>query len=369
MALKQVTHKVMGMLASKLDFLATHDADRPQLVAGPEYARAVSEAFYAYLLERKSEWDFLEFIQQDSASPLFPPPATVNPKEYWIGEWPGMDNGTIAVQWKSLETYFKSFSKKFRSNVSRQMRGLLAAGEVEYLFSSSPDTTPALFELYRSIELRSWKLHAGEALGRHPQWTEYFKGLLDADQPMRISIHVLLLDGVPVAGLINGAFEQELYALHIVSDQLMNRVAPGSAVLLMGMRQAIDGGYTCFNLLSGFGYYKTRWQARMTETRNVQIYRIGTPFFWHRVLGDWKRAMFPGIEQHGAAFFNPMRRKIIEHDVDQEAANEAPLKPQLSAEECKRIAALVVEVRHGRGEFLSASQLAALMPFETQRRA
>jgi hypothetical protein len=259
MALKQTAHKVLGLLAPKLDFLVTHDADRPQLVARPEHALAVSEAFYAYLLEHKREWSFLELRQQDAASPLFPPPAGVRLKGYWVRQWPSLDNGTIHVRWDTLDAYFKSFSKKFRSNVSRQMRSLLAAGEVEYLASSDPATTPALLELYHSIEPSSWKSRAGVTIGRYPQWVEYFKGLLDARQPMRVSIQVLLLDGLPIAGLISGAFMKGLYALHIVYDDRLSRLAPGSAMLLMGMRQAIDGRYAFFNLLSGFGYYKVRW--------------------------------------------------------------------------------------------------------------
>ena len=367
LALKHATHTVLGMRASKVDFLVTHDADRPQLVARAEHAPAVSEAFHRYLWERRNEWSFVEFRQQDATSPLLPPPATVNLKGCWVSQWPSMDNGTIPVRWDSLSAYFKSFSKKFRSNVSRQMRTLLAAGKVEYLVSSDPGTTPALFELYCSIEPRSWKSRAGSAIGRHPHWTEYFKGLLEAHQPMRISIHVLLLDGVPVAGLITGAFEQGLYALHIVSDNSLMRLAPGSAVLLMGMREAIGGGhtFTFFNLLSGFGYYKARWHAQMTETSNAQIYRIGTPFFWHRRLGDLKRWLFRATEKHAAVLFNPTRREIIENH--EESANDALHPPQLPSHEYARIAALINQARQGCGEFLDAGQFAALMPFETQR--
>jgi len=366
MALKQLTHKVLGLRASKIDFLVTHDADRPQLVARPEHALAVSEAFYAYLLERKREWSFLEFRQQDAASPLFPPPAAARLKGYLVREWPSLDNGTIPLRWDTLDAYFKSFSPKFRSNVSRQMRSLLAAGEVEYLASSDPAITPALFELYHSIEPRSWKSRAGAAIGRYPQWVEYFKGLLDARQPMRVSIQLLLLDGVPVAGFISGAFMKRLYALHMVYDDRLSRLAPGSALLLMAMRQAIDGRYALFNLLSGFGYYKVRWQAQMTETRIAQIYRAGSLLFWRRVLGDWMRRVFSARPNKAPVLYNSLRRDVGERESEQAERGKIPRLP-ISHEERERIAALIAEVRKGQGEFLSAAELAALMPFETQR--
>ena len=366
MALKQTTHKVLGLPVSRLDFLVTHDTDRPQLVARPEHALAVSEAFYAYLLERKREWSFLEFRQQDAASPLFPPPAAVKLKGYRVRQWPSLDNGTIHMRWGTLDAYFKSFSPKFRSNVSRQMRSLLAAGKVEYLASSDPAITPALFELYHSIEPRSWKSRAGVAIGRNTQWVEYFKGLLDARQPMRVSIQLLLLDGVPVAGFISGAFMKRLYALHMVYDDRLSRLAPGSALLLMGMRQAIDGRYALFNLLSGFGYYKVRWQAQMTETRIAQIYRLGRPLFWRRLFGDWKRSVFSARSNEAPVLFNPLRRDVGERESGQAERGKIPGLP-ISREERERIAALIAEARKGQGEFLSAAELAAAMPFETQR--
>ena len=142
--------------------------------------------------------------------------------------------------------------------------------------------------------------------------------------------------------------------------------AMGSAMLLMGMRQAIEGRYAFFNLLSGFGYYKVRWQAQMTETRIAQIYRMGSPLFWHRVLGDWKRRVFPAGPKEAPALFNPLRRDVSEHEGEQTGPGTIPKLPP-SREERERIAALIAGVRKGRGEFLSAAELAAVMPFETQR--
>ena len=361
--LKQVAHKVMGLRVPQLDWLTAHTADRPHMVVRPEYANKVSEAFYAYLLKRKQEWSFLEFQQQDGTSPLFPLPAAVDFKDYRVRHWPNMENGTIPVCWSTLDEYFKAFSKKFRSNVSRQMRTLFSAGEVEFLVSSDPATTPHLFELYRTIEPRSWKSGADAAIGRHPKWVEYYKGLLGARQPMQVSIHVLLLDGVPIAGLINGSFEKGLYALHIVYDHRLSRLAPGAAVLLMGMRHAINGRYAFFDLLWGFGYYKTRWLAEMTETRSVQIYRVGRIFFWQRMLGDLKRRMLTRGAKGEPVLFNPASRDVSER---QTIAGSASI-PEMTAEEKRRVAVLVARVRQGQGEFLSSAALASVMPFETER--
>lgn len=361
-ALKQSRQRVLGLRAVKLDWLTAHRVDRPHLVVRAGQAGPVAAALYAYLLRRSNEWSLLEFQQQEPASPLLSPPAAAHSGGCRLRQWPNQANGTIAVRWTSTAGYFAALSKKSRSNVSRQMRSLLAAGEVQVLTSSDPPSLAALFALYRGIEPHSWKAHADAAIGRDRQSLDYFHGLMDPAQPMQLVIQVLLLDGTPIAGLISGAFDRGLYALHIVHDERRAGLAPGSAILLMGVRLAIEGGYRFFNLLRGSGYYKERWLAEMSETRSVQIYRIARPFFWHRVVGDARRRWSGPAADHAPLLFNPARRGLDR--VGREIA--APVD---DAGARARHAALVAEVRRGRGEFLSAAQLAAVLPFATQRPA
>ncbi|HUG73480.1 MAG TPA: hypothetical protein VMK82_08670, partial [Steroidobacteraceae bacterium] len=130
LALKRSTHRVLGLRAARLDML-TEVADRPHLVARNGQEAAVSAALYAYLLSRKKEWSLLEFQQQDERSPLQPPPALAASVAYRVTRWPTLANATIPLDWDSLAGYFGALSSKARSNVSRQMRTLLATGEAQ----------------------------------------------------------------------------------------------------------------------------------------------------------------------------------------------------------------------------------------------
>jgi hypothetical protein len=363
LALRRVTRRVMGIRTSMLGFLVNHDTDRPHLVAQVESLAAVSAAFYDYLLGRRSEWSFLEFQQQDDSSSLFPPPAATDLHGYVVRQWPSLANGTIHVRWSTLAAYCKSLSKKFRANVNRQMRNLLAAGDVQLLSSADVDSTPALLELYMLVEQHSWKARANATIGRHPQRVDYIGSLLDAKQPMRVTIHILLLDGVPIAGFITGAFLTGLYALHIVYDDRHSRLAPGSAMLLMGVRQAIVGHYAFFNLLSGFTYFKTRWLADITATRIAQIYRTGGVMFWHRWLGDWKRRIMSDGSQERFALFNAVRRTIMRSKTEPDETVQVTI-PESDRGERARIALLIAAARRGRCELLSTSDLAAAMQYE-----
>jgi hypothetical protein len=363
LALRRVTRRVLGVQTSMLGFLVNHDTDRPHLVAEVQSLAAVSEAFYDYLLGRRSEWSFLEFQQQDDSSSLFPPPAATDLHGYAVRQWPSLANGTIHVRWGTLAAYSKSLSKKFRANVNRQMRNLLAAGDVQFLSSDDVDSTPALLELYMLVEQHSWKARVNATIGRSPQRVDYIRSLLGASQPMRVTIHILLLDGIPIAGFITGAFLTGLYALHIVYDDRHSRLAPGSAMLLMGVRQAIVGQYAFFNLLSGFAYFKTRWLADITETRIAQIYRTGGVMFWHRWLGDWKRRILSDGSRERFALFNAVRRTLMGSKAEPPEKGHVTI-PEPGLGERARIALLIAAARRGRCELLSGSGLAAAMPYE-----
>ena len=359
LALKLCRFRVLGLPAARLDLLTAHKADRPHLVAAGDNVAAVAAAMYAYVLGRRKEWSLLEFQQQDAASALRPVPPQATSGACSFQQWPTMATGAVAVRWQSLAAYFSALSKKFRSDLKRQMRGLLAAGDVELLTSSDAQTLPPFFELYRSVEAHSWKAETDAAFAGRNQWTPYYTGLMDGGQPMRVAIQVLLLDGVPIAGLITGAFGKGLYALHTVYDERFSRLAPGSALLLMGIRLAIEGGYGFFDLLQGFGYYKTRWLAEMTETYSFQIYRVGSPFYWRRVLGDAKRRWFGAAVTDETPLANPSRRAVATDEPDTLAAGT----PAASSAEHAHYAALIARVKRGRGEFLSSLQLAAALPF------
>jgi hypothetical protein len=70
------------------------------------------------------------------------------------------------------------------------------------------------------------------------------------------------------------------------------------------------------------------------------------------------------MEMH--VLYNSTRRDVSERDDEQAELGEIH-SLRISREDRERIAALIAEVRKGDGEFLSAAELAAAMPFETQR--
>jgi hypothetical protein len=361
--LKQSVEKVLGFKAPKLSFLVTHDTDRPHLVARPEDELNVATACVDFLDQQADAWSYLELRQQESHSPLHAATAQLRRGKYYVREWPSMENSTVWIKWNSLLEYFRCFSTKFRSATGRQMRALLAAGRVEILSSQDPHALPVLFELYRTIEPRSWKSRADAAISRSPERIRYFEGLMREGQPMRLWIDLVLLDGVPIAGLVSATFAQSLYALHMAFDESTARLGPGSALMLLGMRRAIEGGYRCFNWLSGFSYYKTRWLADVVPTRSSQVYRVGKPHFWKAMGGNVKRRLLSEDEQSAAVDFNPTRRTVIA--AEGHALEPAARSIVVGQAQTARIDMLLEHLKSANVDRLNNADLGRLMPFDT----
>lgn len=362
--LKLVVRHILWMRTPTLGFLVSDGNDRPHVVATPENLPQVTQAFWDYLFRRGWDWTLFELQQQDEASSLWPPPGTLDLSRYWMRTWPNLENSTIQVRWETLSEYFAALSKKFRSNLRRNMRGLFTAGHVSLLASSDPATTPALVELFRSIEANSWKLQARVNTGSHPGKVRRYKGLLDPAQPMQISLQILMLDELPIAGLITGAFMKGLYALDIVYDRRLSHLAPGTMMLMMGMHQAIKGRYESFNLLSGSAYYKVRWLAFVTRTQMAQVYRVGRLPFWSRLVGDAIRWTRSAALDGKSVRFNPSRQEVDEREGAKPTGVAAV---GISVAERARIDALIAAARKGKIETLSSTSLASLMPFLTLR--
>jgi hypothetical protein len=357
--LTRVEKRILGVRAATLRFFATRGTDRPHVVVRADSVQEVSEAIYRYLMRHRRDWDVLELYQQDDTSSLFPPPAQIKLFGYLVREWPSMENCTIANRWERLQDYFQALPKKFRSNLRRQLRKLTGLGRLELLSASDPSVTPALLELYLAIETHSWKVRSAIDLGQNRQQTRQIRGLLEVDQPMRISIQVLLLDGHPIAGLICGIFMGTMYALHIVYDERLHRFAPGSAILLFGMRQLIRDRLALLNLLSGFGYYKAHWLADVTATRIGQIYRPASLPYWHRLLGDARRALIAldlpkALGKPGR--FNLLRREKLGDASGASLTADGGVIP-VEASERLRVGTLIARIQTGPHEILSSTEL------------
>lgn len=356
--LRRVPQRVWGIRSDAIQFLMTHSNDRPRTVARPEDEPRCSAAFYRYLFEVERGWSLLLFTEQDGASTLLRPPADVDVRRHYRREFPNNPNGTIELPYRSLGEYLHTFGKSHRRNAERWVRRLMEAGHLEVVSSDDPRALPALFDLYLDLERRSWKSRVGGHIGRHPARVAFFRQLLEPGQAFHLAVHLLLLDGVAIAGFVSGAFGDRLYGLEIAFDEGYRHLSPGNAVLLFGLQEAIERRYRSLNMLGNYSYYKARWHATITETNAVQVFRKGTVGHVKALAGELRRRWRPPVSQYEVDY-NLARKDAAEEEAPRAAA------PERGAErERARAALAALEASGAAVTRLGGEALARTLPFE-----
>ena len=369
--LRKYRDRIAGIPYGRIGVLVSHDTDRPHAVARAEDEARCCDAFYRYLLEEERGWSFIELAMQDEASGLdkLPP---MNPLRFYTRRFENMPNTTVPLGFDSFADYFASLANAQRHNQARLCRKFLASGNVEFVTSSDPRARLPLLELYLDLESRSWKEKAHAGIRRSPRRIEFFRALCDASQPLEIEVDLVLIDDLPVSGLVSGAFQGGMYGIEMAFDQDYEDVAPGHLLTLMSLYHAMSGGYRSYNFDGNYAYYKARMGGVVTTTNAVQIYRVGSLPWLKARAGEIKRRIKPPAQD---VSYNPERRRVSGHDEGADANKEArepdkgpPPRPARVEERGRTRATLrALEADGARIERFSKAAIEEAMPFSTRR--
>ncbi len=359
----------LGLSFDRLGLLVSHDTDRPHVVARPEDEARCCAAFYTFLLGSEGGWSVLDLAMQDAESGLtvLPP---LSPWRFMVRRFENMPNTTVPLPQATFADYYLSLGRSHRQNVSRLGRRLLTSGNVEVVSCTDARGRSAMLDLYLDLERRSWKQEAAAGIGRSARRVKFFRALCAADQPLQLGFDFVLLDGLPIAGMVSGAFGDRLYGLEMAFDGDHDDLAPGHLLSLMAIRRAIAGGFRFLNLNGNYSYYKAKLGGVVTATSSVQIFRVGS-LPWARTLaGDLKRRLraLPREADH----FNPERRRVSRAEPG--SAPETPVigpPPERPPRHLERgQAQTLLQALADRGvhvDGLSGAALAAALPFNTER--
>jgi hypothetical protein len=360
--LRQVPRRVLGARETHVEFLVTHDTDRPGIVARPEDEVRCAEAFFRHLIASE-RWSRLELMQQETGSPLIPPP-NLPLRRHRSRLFPANPNCTIPLHCGSVAQYFRALSKHQRENVARLGRRLVAAGAVEFAYSRDPRAQEALFGLYLDVEGRSWKSSTAAAIARSPRRVALFRSQCRPGRVARPIVHLLLLDGAPIAAHFGVEFAGGFYAREMAFDEAYARLGPGHLLLLLVVRDAIASHVGFLNMMGQFGYYKAAWGAHVLETHNVQLFRVGSASWLKSWAGDLLRWRRKARDARASNRFNPSKRHGSE-------CSDAPAHTLPGREAERVLAAQTFAALEQAGialDRLTDAGLAAALPFKTGHR-
>ncbi len=354
--LRERPERLLLTTSQRIELLVTHDNERPHVVAAPEDEDAVARAFIEHLcFERRVP--FVDITGQEPGSALeraafaiadASPPG----QRFRARRLEGPPVSVVPIRWSSLDEYWRDLSRKHRSNVGRFGRRLALSGDLSWIESDEPRAVSALFDIYLSLEERSWKSPAQAGISRHEKRVRFFRRMIEEAQP-KPWLGMAAVDGVPVAAILNGSFGGRAFALEMVYDEKYAHVAPGQILLLMGMRRAIAEGASSYNLLQSYAYYKTRWLADAIPTGSVQLLKVGSQPFYRAALGDLRRVVQARIDDDTppVAFNEEKRAANVDFAAGREAAR---------TEDARRLRVLVED---GLVQVTGGAALVDALPF------
>ena len=178
---------------------------------------------------------------------------------------------TLPTTW---DEYLSSLSKSHRRQVRRIERRLLDSACVCFRRVTSQDELrPAFATLVQ--------LHRGrrDGLGQHSSFdSRQFSSLLEkvAEQLFEngmLHLNLLELDGRVVAADFNLVRDGVIYAYQGGIDTKVLDIEPGNLLTIATIRNAIQEGYTGYDLLRGDEPYKAHWRAVPREVFGLRIGR------------------------------------------------------------------------------------------------
>lgn len=350
--------KVGPLAYRRVESMCTHTTDRPQVVARPEDEAACAQAFRLHLLKTERGFSLLEFRQQDEHSPLLSPPGFHD--GVWVRHFPSWTNSTIDLP-ADFESWWRARKAKFRAGVLNHSRRLIDEGDAEYVSCHDPRATLRLLDVFFAAEANSWKARSKIAVYQKANRMALYRAMCDPAVGCAPSVHLLLSKGLVIAALFALEHAGVTHWQEFTYVEAADSIGPGSPLMTLALREAIERGLEQVNFGLGLDYYKERWGAVVTPTWLVQHFRPGAVPFWKAFAGDLRRRIKPGPVAQVFADFNVEKTSVEKStkpgDGDPRGGVEVlPLLAQLEAEG-------IAVAR------LAGAALVEAIPFQTKKEA
>jgi CelD/BcsL family acetyltransferase involved in cellulose biosynthesis len=174
------------------------------------------------------------------------------------------------------EELMAAVSRNLRSQLGRRRRALEREGRLVLRTTLGRDDEELERDLaaFFRIESSGWKSGAGTAILSDPRterlYTDFAKAAAAAGW---LRVHLLELDGVPVAGDLNCVFAGGIFLIKTGFDERYRQFSPGLVLRGDVLRAAVQEGSRFYDFLGGPDSYKLRWTTQLRPRVAIRAYR------------------------------------------------------------------------------------------------
>jgi CelD/BcsL family acetyltransferase involved in cellulose biosynthesis len=166
-------------------------------------------------------------------------------------------------------------SRNLRSQLGNRRRALEREGRLRFRTTiGGEEELERDLDAFLRVESSGWKAGSGTAILSDPRterlYTDFARAAAAAGW---LRLHLLELDGVPVAADLNCVFAGGTFLVKTGFDERYARFSPG--LLLRGevLRAAIQEGSRFYDFLGGPDGYKLRWTTDLRPRTAIKAYR------------------------------------------------------------------------------------------------
>jgi CelD/BcsL family acetyltransferase involved in cellulose biosynthesis len=166
-------------------------------------------------------------------------------------------------------------SRNLRSQLGRRRRALEREGSLGFRTAVGGDEELErdLAAFFR-VESSGWKSGTGTAILSDPRterlYTDFTRAAAAAGW---LRLHLLELDGVPVAADLNCVFAGGMFLVKTGFDKRYGQFSPGLVLRGEVLRAAVQEGCRFYDFLGGPDGYKLRWTTELRPRMAIRAYR------------------------------------------------------------------------------------------------
>ncbi|MDB4971043.1 MAG: hypothetical protein JWN44_6732 [Myxococcales bacterium] len=249
----------------RVTFLGAPEADYQDLLATPERAVEVRDAFAAWLAGAARAWDIVDLPDVAEDSPLAAL-ATVAPSlradRYVHRVCPYLP---LDADWRLAA------GKQLKSRVGRKRRNLARDFQLDFDLADGDELPHALDDLFWLHDAR-WRRRGLRGAFANPSVRRFHRDLAGRFAARGwLKLHRLRTDGKTRAAFYCFADASRVYYYLSGFDLGLGRYSPGAVLMAHAVDAAQRSGAQLFDLLRGDENYKREWGARERRTMRVVV--------------------------------------------------------------------------------------------------
>jgi CelD/BcsL family acetyltransferase involved in cellulose biosynthesis len=239
------------------------------VVARDESAR---EELWAAIVERGASRIHLQGMPEHAAGTRFVC-EELGRSGYRTVRKPGPFSPWLALP-TSWEEMIESVSRKLRAEIKHRRRMLEREGPVTFRTVSGGSTLAEDLERFLKLEASGWKGRSGTSiLGNSSAESLYLGFARAAAERGWLRLHLLELNGVPIAIDYSCAFGGRGVFIKAGFDEAYRRMSPGTLLLAETLRRCIEEGLHSCDFLGETEHYKRRWTSEVHPREQIWAYR------------------------------------------------------------------------------------------------